>query len=271
MTTDAEIDDPVDQPDETEAKARKMGWRPKEEYRGAVDKWVEAGEFLRQTEEEFPRLKHANQTLIRTVERLEKGQQEIIAHQERQLAQTRKEAYEQAQRDIEARHKQAVIAGDVEGADKALKAAQELKVRAETPPPENKINTADQEAVKDWVAENQWFATDPVLADYAKKYESHLTAQGVPLAERLKKTTEYIKRKFPAEFAQEDDMDDPAPRMINNRNGMRQPKAKPKYGTYEALTAEGRTACDRFVSANPGNTKAKAEWLKFATPDLFIQ
>jgi len=52
---DAPVDDkPIDQPkvDEPKAdpladKARASGWRPKEEFEGDPDEWVDAGEFVR--------------------------------------------------------------------------------------------------------------------------------------------------------------------------------------------------------------------------------
>lgn len=275
MTQQAEeIDnDVVGTPEE---RARKIGWRPKEEYKGDAEKWVEADEYLRQADEDVPRLRHVNKTLLRTIERLEKGQQEIIDHQQRQLKQTRQDGYDEAMAAIEKRHREAVAAGDTDGADKAWKAKGELDkeiARAETVQPA-KMPSRDQEAVQEWLEENEWYSNDPMMADYAKKYEDNLARKGVPLTDRLKKTTEYIMGKFPQEFeTPEPRTEREAPAMINGarNNGMRQPKPKPKPGTYEALTHEGKTACDRFVAANGGKPTAKAEWLKFATNDLFIQ
>ncbi len=274
-----EAEPPADA-NETEAKARRMGWRPKEEYKNDRREWIDAETFVKQAEEELPRMKHANQTMARKLDQMEKTQQEILAHQERQIAQTRKDAYEQAQRDIEARHKEAVIAGDADGAEKALKAATALKVQADTPPPAARMSSRDQDVVNEWIGDNQWYSSDPIMADYATKYEAGLAKQGIPLAERLEKTTEYIKRKFPQEFEMDDDDAEDqepatrAPRMVNGQrsNGIRQAKPKPKAGTYEALNPEGKTACDRFVSVNgKDKAKSKAEWLRYATPDLFTQ
>ena len=42
------------EPTESEAKARRQGWRPQDEYRGPADKWVDADAFLKRSDEELP-------------------------------------------------------------------------------------------------------------------------------------------------------------------------------------------------------------------------
>jgi hypothetical protein len=49
--------------DNLEQKAREIGWRPKEEFRGDPEKWVEAGEYLRRGEEVLPLVKAENRHL----------------------------------------------------------------------------------------------------------------------------------------------------------------------------------------------------------------
>lgn len=271
--------------DDIEATARRLGWRPVEEYKGDPDKWVDASEYIRQADEDVPRLRHVNKTLERKLAKMETGVAEILEHQKRQLKQTRDDAYRDAEAVIEARYKQAVAAGDVEGADKAWKAKDALDKQAMQPvvktSDEVQLSDDDMDTLKDWMSNNDWFSEDPVMADYARKYERNLTTKGVSLNERLKRTTEYIQRKFPQEFEDmgnrndSNDEETPAPQARSmsrgsSRSGVRTPPKKAQPGTYEALTAEGRAACDRFVSMNGGKKEAKAEWLRFATSDLFI-
>src|SRR5882762_9790943 len=42
---------------EIEVKARKMGWLPKEQFRGSADKWVDAERYVSRGEEFIPFLK----------------------------------------------------------------------------------------------------------------------------------------------------------------------------------------------------------------------
>lgn len=268
-----------------ERQARRLGWRPIEEYKGPADKWVDAAEFVRQADEDLPRIRHANKTLERTVKRLEDGMQEVINHQQRQEQAAYERGRQDQLREAEARHKQAVEAGDTAGAEKALKDVVAASKPAAPAAPKAGGLTPEQSAIiDDWKGENPWFGLDAVMTDAAKKQQAIYQNQGMSLEESLERTTLYIQRKFPQEFeemppSRQDDIENPPPRrqppaMGQRRNSsVRTPPAKPKAGSYEALTPEARVQCDRFVAAK-GKTPeaqklARAEWLRFATPDLF--
>lgn len=270
---------------EIETRARRLGWRPQAEFSGDPDKWVDSAEFMRRAETDPEKIKYANKILEKKLSKLEGGMAEILAHQQRELEATRKRAYDEAVATLEARHKQAVEAGDVEGADKAWKAKDALDRQAVAPPvpPKKGLTEEEKYTVEEWKTENEWFDTDPMMAEAAIKYEQMLLRKGVPLQDRLAQTTQYIQRKFPQEFetmtAPEDETPYEQPKRqpaaaprgnSGNRSGVRTPPKKPEPGSYEALTPAARAQCDRFVSMHKNPKAAKAEWLKFATPDLFI-
>lgn len=278
-----EFDGQAPEGNEIEATARRLGWRPKEEYKGPADKWVDAPEYIRQAEEEFPKLKHANKSLERKLAKLENGMAEVLEHQKRQIAKTREDAYNEGMAAIEAKYKQAVAAGDVEGAEKAWKAKEALDKQTRQPeqPAQKRLSDDDTETLRSWMDENKWFKRSKSMREEAQGFEQSLAEEGVPLAERLEQTTQHIQRMFPKEFdmAPQDEINDdepttPTPRSMprgSNRSGVRQPAKKAQPGSYEALTPAGRQACDRFVAMNGGRKDARAEWLRFATPDLFAQ
>src|SRR6185436_4853984 len=63
------------QPDpntEVEGRARRMGWRPQEEFRGPKDKWVDASQFVERGETELPVLRERFRALDDKFTRLER-------------------------------------------------------------------------------------------------------------------------------------------------------------------------------------------------------
>ena len=72
--------DEIEQPD-TEDKARALGWRPETEYKGPKDKWVDAEEFVKRAEEDPREVRKAYHVLMRKVQKLEQGIDDILSHQ----------------------------------------------------------------------------------------------------------------------------------------------------------------------------------------------
>ncbi len=87
--------------DTIEDQARRVGWVPQDEYKGRAQ-WVNATEYLQQLEEDSPRLRHLNEKLLKKLDQMERGQEEILAHHQRMLKQTRDDAYAEALANIEA-------------------------------------------------------------------------------------------------------------------------------------------------------------------------
>lgn len=251
-----------EKPDDAEDRARKMGWKPQEEYQGK-DEWVDAETFLSRSENDPAELKKSLRAMERNFSKLEKNTEAIIAHQSREVEEAQKRAYAQALRDVESRLSQAVEDGDQEGINKAIKARDQIKEAQAQPT--KQPNNADQAAVEEWKADNPWFDEDPYLADYAGKYEESLARKGVPIKERLEKTTEYMKKRFPEDLGVRKPKE--GARMPGGGNNFRK-NTTPKPGTYEALLPEAKAECDRSVKGSGGQI-TKEDWLQYATPDMF--
>lgn len=275
-----------------EDQATRLGWVPQDQYKGKRP-WVDAVEYLERLREDSPRLRHVNDRLAREVEDLKKTNEAILAHHERQVKQERQEAYDEAYAAAEAKHAQAVAAGDVAGASKAVTEMKALDKQIANVPPaapaKPSMTAEDRELVADFKADNaDWYGIDPEMTKFANDYENNLAAQKVPLAKRLQMTVEKVQRRYPREFTDmnNDALDNeppvqprtpPAPRQAapagrNNSSSVRKPSARIEPGSYEALTPKGRQACDAHTKAfpEPKRAAAKASWLKYARNDASL-
>ncbi len=138
MTTEADTDAgepavdttaPDVQENPVERIAAKLGWSPKDQWRGPEEKWVDAENFLTRTPEVLRELKDSNKRVIRAT-------QDLI-NRERV----------KAIKDAEARYNAAREEGDV---DAAIEARAELE-EARKPDP----SIADKQAT--FARENPWF------------------------------------------------------------------------------------------------------------------
>lgn len=261
-------------PTSAEDRARTMGWKPKEEFTGEHE-WVDAETFLEQTENDPAQMKRSLRAMERNMNKMEKTLDSVHAHQQRVAETAEQQGYDRAIREAEERHAQAIEDGDVEGAHKAMTDRDNLKDRKQAAgqpkePPE----------VAAWKEDNPWFGTDPVLSKAAADMTDFLAAQGASVQEQLKGAAEYVKETYPHKFPEENmpGKRRQAPRMNGNNNGVVRPQNL-KMGTYEALKPETRAECDRFVkdrmlrskSKNETEDQCRAEWLKFATEDMFVE
>lgn len=166
------------------AQAKEMGWIPKEEFKGAEDKWVDAQEFVERAEHFLPLVRAQNGRLkselltrdkeIRTLKETLTEVQRVQKAMREQYDTTVKERVEQTKKDLIAQIKEARENGDTDlefllqdKLDDVRTAQREAKREAtETP---DKTNTGEVDKSKwnpeflTWNEENPWFGdmTDP--------------------------------------------------------------------------------------------------------------
>src|SRR5215472_907386 len=75
----ADQQEPDPRQDDLEQRARRMGWRPRNEFRGEPERWMEADEFVERGERMLPVLQERNRAADRTIVDL---QQQIQAQGE---------------------------------------------------------------------------------------------------------------------------------------------------------------------------------------------
>jgi len=165
----------------SEERARKMGWAPKEEFRGDPERWVDAETFLDRGENIMPILKERlgkmeakfdSQTaeLTKVTENLHKFAE---FHKG-----TYKRAHAKALKDIGEAKRAAVAAGQLDQYDALDQEEESVKqAMAET----DAIDKSQQMSpdFQKFQGENPWYGSDPDLTAYADGLAEQIYAQGL--------------------------------------------------------------------------------------------
>jgi hypothetical protein len=204
--------------------ATRLGWVPKEKYRGPEDKWLEAGDFVAKVEKEAPvlreRLRHQDAEIKKRDSQIndfrskfdEQGALIKELLETSRAAETR--GYTRAREDIETRRKEAVANADVEAFQAAERDLADLeKTRAPKKPDASndatptRTNGTQQPvqvspAVSEWVKENSWFESDFELNGVAIGLNAKLIKEkpGLSEKERLDEVTRRVKERYPEMF-----------------------------------------------------------------------
>lgn len=200
--------------DDTETRARAMGWVPKDEFRGPADKWRDAAEFVRHGEQELPILRERNRDLSRKVSEIERDYQQRFQRLEHMstlaLAKQREQivaSYTQAMRS-------AVEMGDVQRYDQLMQDYgqrigefdQQIQERAQPvekqPAPPAQLPPEVVAIRRDFEARNPWFNTDPELNLAAQRHHLRLQREkpGLSMAENLAETEKAVKAEYASRF-----------------------------------------------------------------------
>lgn len=219
-----------------EDRARKLGWRPKEQFRGDPEIWVDAEEFVRRGEEQIPLLRdnlRKEQARAAALEREMKNFQAEMSAMRAQVQESREvskrlqtmletgeeRAYKRAVKELEERMDQAVEDGDVQAAKQARKDLEELnqnrvKVPETKPEPKTEPQRTGPPPVDPiaaaWVAsdEQYWFNENEDAKQYAIGLSAKLmrdpATKDLTLEQNLRKVREMAAEKFPEYFKQDD-------------------------------------------------------------------
>ena len=202
----------------TEDRARAMGWRPKEEFRGNPDQWRDADEFVRVSEEELPVLRERNRRLQEQVAsdaRAREAQADQISRMERMSALGLKRQREQIQEEYRQAKLEAVDIGDIQAYqnieqqerqalgdfDEDLNSVVEPKGGQDGGNPPTVDQDKRQETV-DFVQRNPWFNSDPELHQTACAI-SNIVGDANPnmsLGDVLAETERRVKMMHPERF-----------------------------------------------------------------------
>ena len=262
-----------------EKRAMYMGWVPKDEWKGPEERWVPADQFVKNAEERLDYAKGSikkmeqkmgNQEAM--IERLT-GELSSLKNDTAELVQfykgSEERAYKKALRDIQARQKEAVRAGDEAAFDEASSDLNELiqqhpAVTGKQPGKDldvkpkvdaaSTVSTGNVDydnwlkvtptAYDDWLKENKWFESDAEMFDYAEKVDKMLFKRhglSKTQVEHLEMITEEVKKKFPQNW------ENPKKRAAGAvEGGDVTPLAGGKH-SYSALPPEAKTQCDKWT------------------------
>lgn len=178
-----------------ELEAMEQGWRPKDEYQGDPDRFIDAGEFVRRGEL-FAKIDHQNKELKQVKQVLE----QFKAHH----ANVEKSAYDRAIKDLKAQRKAALAEGDVDRFDEldqqiddTMEARDKFVEQQRSAPAVPEINPQFAE----WVSKNPWYSKDPLLQGAADRLGIQLAREGMDPVSVLKAVEKKIKEEFPHKFS----------------------------------------------------------------------
>ena len=266
----------TDEDRETEATARRMGWRPKEEFDRPPSRWVDAATFVERGLTELPivreRYRKLDSQMANTVAKLDatentvKEQSTVILEMREMLKGAEDRAYVRAARELAERERQAVADADTAAYDKVQQERRDLELgrvppRPAAPPPAAAAPVAPPAPVADpiveaWVRENPWFTTDPVLNSVAIALDAQVKREhpdwSVP--EQLAEAKRQVVARFPEKF---DNPRRAAPSAVARSDNT---APRPKVKGVKDLPKEYQDAFARFQRQMPGYTEA--EYLK---------
>jgi hypothetical protein len=225
---------------QTEARARAMGWTPKDEFKGDPAKWRDAGEFVERGEREVPLLRAQNRRLEAKIGELSTTVREMGDY----LTKTEQRAYDRAIADLKQQRKDALAAGDGDAFDKADEQLEQLKRDAAAKAAQRADKKDDGGAdpvYTEWESRNTWLK-DAELSDYAEFAAQKLRAGGEKAtgAEFLDLVAAKVKAQFPAKFT------NPRRESAQAVEGTA-PARRGGGKTYADMPADARAACDRMA------------------------
>ena len=184
---------------DVEKEAMAKGWKPKEEYAGDEDRWVDAGEFMRRD----PLIKKI-ETYGRKLGDLEKTLHDFSEHHKK----VKEYEYDRAVKDLKAKYKEALKDHDTELALKYTEDLDELE-ESHKNAPEVQVPTNEpvvNQEFESWVSENDWYANDSELHDFADEIAiGYVNRRGGPekVDQRLmyKHVENVVKRQYPEKFS----------------------------------------------------------------------
>ena len=273
---------------DVEARARSMGWKPKEEYRGPTGAWRDAATFVSKGENDLPILRERLRKQEQDLAAIRKGQDDatnVVLDLTERLRTADERAYKKARERVLAEREQAVEAGDKSAfaaAERELAEIDETKPKPVTKPAPAAPAIAPE--VLDWVKDNQWFETDGDMAEAARRIHGKLLKSQPhwSVAENLAEVTKRIRAAFPDNFpgdrapdpdaATTDDAPPPNPRRAQPASvaastpTAARPNPKSIDALFAALPPDEKAAFERYrkqIDSKP-NAKplTKEEWLR---------
>lgn len=269
-----------DQGTNAEVEARELGWVPKDEWRGPVEKWVPAEDFVERGHVVMPILRKNNERLLQA----QQATQQEVAQLKRELEAARNDfqtlqefhkdevtrRVEETKQSLLARIKQAKHEGDV---DQEVELTDQLTdLKAANKAVEKHINGADTTGADEgaapqmpanpsydaWISANQWFLTDPVRGHEAMSIGFSITKdmpdlRGDAFFQELDRRLVKGAGGPPARTG----------KVAAGQGGRSQSSSGGR--TYADLPAEAKAQCDKYAKrfVNPsGQFKTEGDYRK---------
>lgn len=241
---------------EVEEQAMDKGWRPREEWDGEPDLWVDAGEFIRRGElmdrisDQTKQLRGAQSE----IESLKKDFKSIVEHNKKIAA----KEYEKAMRDLKAQKAEAIEDGEAKKVieiddriDELKEARRELDSDNSDEVPNTPNNQQLPPEVIQWKSENPWYEQDLAMQGAAEAYAADYIYNNPQDQGNLEKILGYVTAKIKTEFPDRvgGKRTRPSATTDTTKGGTKPTKGgKTKY-TVRHLNEEQRSVAKRFADS----------------------
>lgn len=239
-----------------EDRARQQGWVSQDEFKGPPEKWSDAKTFVERGDRELPILRERLRKLEADNARTHKALEDMAVRD----AKGRKEAYQQAIKDLKAQKAEAIAAGDgqtVTVLEEQIDTYKEELQQIQEPAPQNAL----PDYARQWMDDNKWYGENKEMRYYAEGFTADLsrerpdllTAQGLPKKEMLDEISKEVRRKFAQTFEPKNTNRDKPPAV---EGGSTAPQKK-RGRSFDDLPKDAQDACKTFManSKNPEQTK----------------
>lgn len=196
VTPTEEVVEQVQEPQysDIETRAMEMGWKPKEQFSGNEDDFIDAKEFVRRQplfdkiEAQSKQLK----TLTRTLNELKEHYTKV-----------NEAAYDRAIAVMRAERKEALSAGDgdrFEQLDDQIKEAEEQKRELDALRTTTPVEPEVHPEFVSWKTRNKWYDSVGYMRVFADQVGVRLHQQGLEPAAVLAEVEKAVKKEFPDKF-----------------------------------------------------------------------
>jgi hypothetical protein len=243
-----------------EAEATKMGWTPKDQFKGDPAKWRPADEFVERGKNMLPIVQAKVKRQEAQIEELSRTVKDFTEH----MTKTDQRAYDRALATLKEQRKEAIVAGDGDAFEKVDEAITDLKKEADAKAAKTAAKApADDPVYSEWEARQTWLK-DADMAEYGefaaqKLRSSGETAQG---ADFLELVTKKVRAQFPDKFT------NPRRESAASVEGAA-PAARKGGKSYADMPAEARAACDRMAKNGFSDPKEAAKFKADYTKQFF--
>ena len=203
---------PEETPEETPAEptvedlAKDMGWRPKDEFQGNDDTYVDPATYIRRSKDIQQSMSQHLKDNRRKMDQMDRGIKDLHDHYQQvskvQIAKQQKEIEK-----LREAKREAIEEGDVSKVDEIESEMLDKYNSMETaPPPERpKPDPTHVEAFDGWKAKNDWYSAqgqggDADMTAYADKMANLPEYDALPYDRKLTAVTELVKKAFPEKF-----------------------------------------------------------------------
>jgi hypothetical protein len=178
-----------------EVKAMEMGWRPKEEFDGDEEEFIDAKEFVRR-KPLFDKIEQTGRQLKNVTKALESFKQHYTK--------VREVEYERALKTLKDERKSALRDGDGDRFDEldeqiknVEKEAEQVRAAHDAPLVKEEVVHPEWQA---WRNRNRWYESVGYMRKFADDVGNDMQQRGMSPAEVLKEVEKAVRKEFPQKF-----------------------------------------------------------------------